>query len=337
MKLKTWQTDLLKGSALGTGILPGVSVGTVGFIVNVYDKLIGSIAGLRAKKTFKSSLLALIPIALGCLVWTFIFIIFWKKLAYLYFPFITIAVLAGFVIGGLPIMTKELKGDKLGWKDFLRIALGFAIAAGIGIASYLSAAGIIQINWDFYTEFYNPFASPWIYALVLFMGFFSAVACLIPGISGSMVMYIFSMFNPILTIFISDRDPYDGSIIPNHASIFESSENVWARLLILVVLLVGMLVGFVSVSVAMKKLLANHRRGTFGFVVGFVCGSLVSMFVNHEMYWVYHDATGLLNAWWQFALGGVLGIGMVALTYYLVKKAEKRQLDNVVLKEDENA
>ena len=60
MKMKTWLKDALGGVAIGTGILPGVSVGTVGMIVNVYDKLIGSISSLR--KQFKKSFLILLPI-----------------------------------------------------------------------------------------------------------------------------------------------------------------------------------------------------------------------------------------------------------------------------------
>ena len=321
MKLRTWQKDFLKGSALGTGILPGVSVGTVGFIVDIYEKLITSLAGLKSRKTFKKSFIDLLPIAIGCLIFTLLFIVFWKKVAYVLFPFVTISVLAGFVIGGMPIMINELRGAPLKRGDVIRMAIGFTIAASIGICSYFSAAGIINVSMDFYMEFFDPFSAPWIYALVLAMGFFSAVACLIPGISGSMVMYIFALFNPILTIFISDKD--GKYIAPGHASIFETQENLWPRLLILVVLLLGMLVGFISVSVAMKKLLAEHRRGTFGCVIGFVAGSVVSMFFNNEMYNVY--ATPNENTWWQYVIGVPLGIGMAFLTIHLVKKAEKRK------------
>ena len=49
MKVKDWFLDFGRGAALGTGILPGVSVGTVGIIVNVYDKLLNSISGLLKK------------------------------------------------------------------------------------------------------------------------------------------------------------------------------------------------------------------------------------------------------------------------------------------------
>ena len=66
MAAKEKWLDAAKGAALGTGILPGVSVGTVGLIVNVYDKLIDAIDGLR--RQFGKAFLTLLPIALGCVV-----------------------------------------------------------------------------------------------------------------------------------------------------------------------------------------------------------------------------------------------------------------------------
>ena len=79
MKAKDWFSDFGRGATLGTGILPGVSVGTVGFIVNVYNKLIDSIDGLRHRKTFRQSFLALLPIALGCIAAVVLLLLFWKR------------------------------------------------------------------------------------------------------------------------------------------------------------------------------------------------------------------------------------------------------------------
>ena len=188
--------------------------------------------------------------------------------------------------------------------------------------SYLSAAGIVDIDMEFYYAFWDPFANPWVFLIVLGVGLISAVACLIPGISGSMIMFIFGLFNPVVTVFISGKGP-DGSVLPFQASIFEDQTNMWPRLLLIGVLLIGMLVGFVTTSVAMRKLLDTHRRGTFGYVIGFVLGSMIAMFVNNEMYTVYHnDQT---NQWWQFVIGAVLGIGTAIGTYMLIRRAMRRE------------
>ena len=318
MKAKQWFADLARGAALGTGILPGVSVGTVGIIVNVYDKLISSIDGLRKK--FKESFLTLLPIALGCIVSAVLLLVFWKKVAYVRFPFIMISVLAGFVIGGLPLIWKEVKGTKFNIKDYLRVIAGFLVAACIGVFSFLCAAKVINLNLDFYAAFADPFANWWIYFVVLLVGFVAAVACLIPGISGSMVLFIFSLYNPVVTLFISDRDA-SGHIITGHASIIEDQSHIGAKIFLIIVLLLGIVVGFLAVSKAMRSLLTNHRRGTFTCVVGFVLGSLVSMFVNNDMYTVYNNPE--LNVVWQYIVGGIALIAAAIVTFFLVKRVNK--------------
>ena len=46
MNAKEWFGLAARGTSLGTGILPGVSAGTVGIVVDVYDDLIDGIDGL---------------------------------------------------------------------------------------------------------------------------------------------------------------------------------------------------------------------------------------------------------------------------------------------------
>lgn len=316
MKKNSWIKDALGGLAIGTGILPGVSVGTIGMIVDVYDKLIDSISNLR--KEFKKSFLTLLPIGIGCLISVIVLMLFWKKLAYPYFPFPIICALADVVIGSLPICAAPLKGLKLDWKDYLRIALGFVIAAAIGIFSFLSAAGILSIQLDFQTAVDNPFQNAWIFIIILVVGFLAAVACLIPGISGSMIMFIFCLYNPIIGLLISSRDS-NGNIL--HPSIFHDIHNkqyFWGGIALLVVMLLGILIGFISASKAMKSLIKNHNRGTFTVVIGFILGSIVSMFFNNDTYGIYTSPT--LNIWYQYLIGGILLVGFAVLLFFLTKR-----------------
>ena len=328
MNTKQWFSDFARGASLGTGILPGVSVGTVGIIVNVYDKLLGAIDGLRRKKTFWNSLLALLPIAIGCILAVVVILLFWHKVAYPHFPFPMIAVLAGFVLGALPIMIQEIRGEKVGFAYILRMGIGFIIAAGIGILAYLSAAGILPLNMNFAGPIDDPFHNVWIFIIVLVVGFFAAVSCLVPGISGSMVMFIFGLYNPIVNLFLSQRDA-EGNII--HASIFHETSRLGGGLAIIGVLLVGMLIGFLATSKLMKSLLENHRKGTFTVIVGFVLGSVVSMFFNNDMYGVYNNPS--LNVPLQYILGGVLFLVALILTFLLVRKTAIKKVENLANEE----
>jgi len=319
MKAKEWFGDFARGATLGTGILPGVSVGTVGIIVNVYHKLLNAIDGLRKRKTFASSFLALLPIALGCLIVAVALMFLWKKVAYPHFPFIVISVLAGFVLGALPIITDELRGQKATAGDFVRAGIGFIIAAGIGIAAYLSAAGILPLNLNFQSPVDDPFHNWWIFLLVAVVGFFAAVSCLVPGISGSMVLFIFGLYNPIVGLFISDRDA-SGAII--HPSIFSDTSKLPGGLVVIASLLVGMLIGFLAISKFMKSMLNNHLRGTYGVILGFVLGSVVSMFLNNDMYGVYHHDPAFGT--WQYIVGGILLVATFAFTYFLVRRSKRK-------------
>ncbi len=316
MKAKDWFSDFARGMSLGLGILPGVSVGTIGIIVHVYDKLIDSIDGLRHK--FGKSFCALLPLALGCVVSAIALLIFWQKVARVYFPFIMISVLAGIVIGGLPVILTELRGEKMTAFSWLRVAIGFLIASAIGIVSFLSA----KYGWSvfsFQDAFMNPFSSWWIFFVVFIIGFVAAVACLIPGISGSMVLFIFGLYNPVVGIFISERDASGNIIYP---SIFEDSSRIGSGIVLILVLMVGILLGFFAISKAMKSLLANHKVPTFEVVLGFVAGSVVSMFVNNDMYSVY--VTPSTSSWWQFLIGGTLFFLSASLMWLLIKREQKR-------------
>lgn len=330
MKMKSWIKDALGGLAIGTGILPGVSVGTIGMIVDVYDKLINSMANLRTE--FKKSVLTLIPIGGGCLLATFALMLFWKSVAYLYFPFPIICALAGVVIGSLPFVASPIKGIKWGAGDIIRLIIGAVFAGAIGVFSYLSAADLISLEFDMDAAFLNAFASPWVFAVVFLVGLLSAIACLVPGISGSMIMFIFGLYNPIIGLLISQKAPNGEILIPSILRDMGNKEHFWGGVLLLVALLIGMLVGFITIAKLMKVLLKKHKRGTFTLVIGFIIGSVVSMFFNNDMYDVYH--TPYLNVWYQYAIGGVMLIGFAALLYYLTKRKMDAQANQTAIVEN---
>lgn len=321
MNAKQWFGLAGRGTTLGLGILPGVSVGTVGIIVDVYDKLLSYIDGLRSKKTFLPSLVGLIPIGIGCLAATFLLLLFWNKVAYPYFPIVMVCALAGFVIGALPLMFGEVRGRKLNVPDYLRVLIGFLIAGGIGVVAFLGKAGVIPLDFDFWDEVDAPFQNAWIFIVVFVVGLFSAVSCLVPGISGSMIMFIFGLYNPIVGLFMNTTLP-NGTI---HQSIFHDPSKLGGGAVIILVLLLGMLIGFLATAKFMKTMLAKHRHATFTVIIGFVLGSIVAMFFNNDMYAVY--ITSPLNEWYQFLIGGILLVGVAILTFILLKKGSAKRAE----------
>ena len=284
MKVKDWFLDFGRGAALGTGILPGVSVGTVGIIVSVYDKLLNSISGLLKK--FWVSFLALLPIALGTVISAVILLWGYSHLKD-YAPF--------------EIIGKELKAA-----DFVRISVGFVIAAGIGIVSALAG----KFNWfDFGAAFMAPNENPYIYVVTFFIGFVAAVACLLPGISGSMVLFIFGLYNPVVALY-SGPD----SMIHNH-------ERIGTGIILTLILFVGVVVGLIAFAKIMHNLMEKHHQGTFTTVFGLILGSFVSMFINKDTLPYYEGG----NPWWHYVLGAALLICGCVLMLFLVKKKMSAQ------------
>ena len=305
MKIKNWFLDVLKGGSLGLGMIPGVSAGTMALIVGIYDRLIGGIANLR--KEFKKSLISLIPIGIGA-VMSAIICMLGVNYGLDYAPFAIISLFAGLIIGSLPVITKELKGVIITFKPILIIAIGAVFAAGIGI---LSAVAKLNKWGNFEAAFIA--GEWWIYIGVFAAGFIAAMACIIPGISGAMLLFVAGLYDPCVHIYVGEN------------SILHNSSRLVSGLFLTLSLLLGILAGFILTSKLMKNLLAKHHDATYLAVFGFILGSLVSMYVNQsmindELVWKY-----TLVEPWEWVLGFVLLIGFSVLFFFLSKVALKKQ------------
>ncbi|OPZ37359.1 MAG: hypothetical protein BWY98_00156 [Tenericutes bacterium ADurb.BinA155] len=311
MKAKDWFLDFGKGAALGTGILPGVSVGTVGIIVGIYDKLLNTINDLR--KHFGKAFLTLLPIALGCII-VAVFLLWGYDKVKPYAGFEIVALFAGAILGGIPVILYELKKGKPTKGDILRVVIGFIVAAGIGVLSVIAK---IYWGFDLSGAFLNPNQNWWVYPVTFIVGFVAAVACILPGISGSMVLFICGLYDPVVGLYIGAD------------SMFKNHDRVLTGLILTLVLLVGVVIGLFVVSKAMTKLMEKHHQGTFTVVLGFVLGSIVSMFVNNQIW----ESYGVLE-WWHYLLGGIAFLVAAVLLFFLIthahKKAEKTDTDKAV-------
>ncbi len=303
MTAKDWFMDFARGTALGVGMLPGASAGTIGIIVNVYDKLIGGLSGLR--KQFWKSVVTLIPIMLGWVIATVVLVYAEKKL-WDYIPFIIVSLCAGITIGGLPVVTDGIGKPKVGGKEISLIAVGIIVGAGIGVLSVLAYI----FNWfSFEAAYLNPNQNWWIYIVTVLVGAVAAAACIIPGVSGAMILFIFGLYNPVLEIYIGES-----SIIHNH-------DRLGSGLLLTLCLVVGIVVGLVSIAGLLKKALDQHKRSTYSLIFGFILGSVVSMFVNNQIWPTYSNPNN--NQPWQFIVGGVVLLIAAAIMFLLVKKRKK--------------
>ena len=314
MKVKDWFSDCARGAAMGLGMVPGVSAGTMGIIVNIYDKLITSVSNL--KKDFIKSFLALLPIAIGVVGASLLVLAIVHKTFNLA-PIPIISAFAGIIIGSMPIITKEIKGQKISAKPILLMIAGFIVAAGIGLLSVVS-----KVYWNFDLEAYFIAGVWWVYLVTLAAGFIAAAACIIPGISGAMILFIFGLYNPILDMFS----------LSNPNSMFNNHSRIPSVIGLTLCLLLGIFFGVICASKSMKTLLDQHKVSTFNVVTGFVVGSLVSMFCNQEL--VFRPEGSSNFAWYysleytsplMYILSVILFVVLILSFYFISKRALRPQ------------
>lgn len=308
MSVKDWFLDFARGSALGLGMVPGVSAGTVGIVVNVYDKLINGISNLR--KAFFKSVLTLLPIGIGAVLASLI-VLFAVHKTFNYAPVLIISLFAGLTIGSIPLLYDNIREDGFNIKSVGLMIIGFVVAAGIGVLSAIS-----KLYWSFDLNSVFITAPWWLYFVLFVAGFITAIACIVPGISGSMILFILGLYNPILNMFsLSD---------PNSA--FNNHDRILPVIGLTLTLALGVIVGLVAASTLMKALIAKHKVITFDVVIGFVSGSVVSMFANQSMItdegkWVYSSD---ITKPWMYAIAAALLVAGFFACLLLTKKTKSK-------------
>lgn len=319
MKSKAFWIDFLKGTTIGFAIpIPGVSGGTMAVLTGIFDKIANAVANL--KKDFWGSLRSVLPIILGALFMAIIGFLGIKK-GFEYAPFALSALFGGLVFGSTPVVTKELHGVSMKVIDVSRIVVGFVVAAGIGIASALvfyftgfSIASSLQSNVY------------WIYPVLLAAGFIGASAAVVPGISGSMMMYLMGLYVPVVSLYTTWSNWKNSAL---YGVMFGGG----------VCLIIGGIAGFILTNIWMKDLIAKKHDPTYEVILGFIFGSLVSLFINPQMvktttdgtalnYWIY---TGLASAnipgtpLWEWIVGSVLFVGSAILLFYITTRVQKKE------------
>ena len=289
IKFKDSIIRFLKGIIIGVAmIIPGVSGGTLAVLLGIYDTLINSINNLF--KDFKKSFLTLLPILLGAAV-GFVILIVPLSYGLEHCPLVVISLFAGLIIGGIPQLYKKVQGKE----NPLGVVLGlFSIALIICLCFIVT-----NINISF-----SKLTLPIILYLIL-GGFLSACALVVPGISGSMILMILGLYSPILLV-LSDILHF---------------QNVFNNALILLPLISGLVIGFFSISKLMGYLLKKHETNTFFSIIGFVIGSIFTIYfvtITDGEYQIDFSFVSIL-------ISSICLIGGFLLTFLLEKKLSSRK------------
>ena len=241
--------DIAKGFCMGVAfIVPGFSGGSIAAILGIYEKLIGAVADIF--KNFKKSILTLLPIFIGLAVGA-VSMLFPLGYFVAKFPLPTVSLFVGLTLGGLPSVTDELKGART--KGAI---ISFVVSAVLSLALIFIPTGADVNLFDL---------SPLGYVLLFVIGFIGSAAIVVPGISGSMLLLIIGYYNPLV------------DLITKH---FLMGKDFWTSAFVLACFGGGIVIGFILISQLMKYLFNKHKGATYASIVGFIVGSIPTVYVS---------------------------------------------------------
>ncbi|CRF34163.1 membrane protein [Brachyspira suanatina] len=256
--MRNYISYFIKGMAIGiANAIPGVSGGTIAFVLGIYEKLTYAIsilpnALIKLKwEEIKESLKVLIPVALGAAI---SIVLFLKLINYTftYYPIPTRIFFVGLILGSFPFITKTV--EEFNFKVFIAFFIGAFIMAIFVYFDINKPVGATTYAGNFSL----------IYGIKLFLcGIAAAVAMVIPGISGSLLLLILGEYENISYFISSFVDTFNFSL-----------------LIPLIFLGLGVVIGIFGISKLVTILLQKYKSTLFGFVLGIIIVSFLSLWPN---------------------------------------------------------
>ena len=250
-KFKDYLLVSVKGACMGAAdVIPGVSGGTIAFIMGIYDEFVGSIARVDSEavkfllkgrlrdfwKHINGSFLLAIVAGMGVSVVSLAGLM---QMLLSDFPIQTWAFFFGLIVASSIFILRGISGWK--WSDGLFLVLGCVL-------------GVVVCTL-------SPTKTPDALWFIFLSGAIAICAMILPGISGSFILLILGKYQYIM-----------GCI-----SGLVAGEDFAANLLIIAVFLVGAVVGIISFSKFLHWLLARWHKETLIVLAGVIIGSLVKV------------------------------------------------------------
>lgn len=223
--------------------VPGVSGGTVAFVLGFYDKLINSLNALVSRNGEKKEAikflikLGIIGMAIASLILSNLFETHIYQVSSLFI---------GFIIFAIPLIIKEEKENVKGkYKNLIFTIIGIIVVSAITYFNPQTGSGanidITSLNLGL--------------ALYVFVvGMIAISAMILPGISGSTLLLIFGLYMPIIT-GIKETLHFNLSYIP-----------------VLFVFGLGVIAGIALIIKIVKKALEKYRSQTIYLIIGLMIG-----------------------------------------------------------------
>ena len=254
--IKSFFYRMLCGAFLGISVIaPGVSGSIMAVMMGIYNDLITIIS--NPFKNFKKNLSYLLPMIIGAGASIVLLI---RALNYLFENYEVPAFLLfmSLIAGSIPTVIGEAKEGTIKKKYFIGVAGALAFALTIGFLAKADFAVAVDTTNTASTamRIYLPVC-----------GGVAGMMSMVPGMSVSMVLMMFGIYKPLLSLA--------DSIL-----VFSNwfTPEWFTSVLTLCTVAVAFLLGMVLFSNITKRVFEKHRSLAFLMVLGFMSGSIISIF-----------------------------------------------------------
>ena len=278
--------------------VPGVSGGTVAFVLGFYDKFINSLNALTSKSKDMSRREALTFLAKIGIGWACGFILSVLFLSSLFEEYIyqISSLFTGFILFSIPLIIKEEKSSIKGhYGNIIFSIIGVIVVGAITYFNPITSGSGLNISFD------NLSIGLMLYVFVA--GVIAISAMVLPGISGSTLLFIFGLYVPIIN------------------SIKQVLTFNFGYLPILIIFGIGVILGIISVVRLLRALLLKYRSKIIYLILGLMLGSLYAVFMGPTTLDVPKAAMGISTfSIVFFLIGGLLIFGLDRLRFLMEKK-----------------
>lgn len=269
--------------------VPGVSGGTIAFILGFYDEFIGSLNDLisGSMEERKKALVFLVKLGIG---WAAGMVFAVLILANLFTAHIyqVSSLFLGFVLFSIPIVIREEKECFAG--KYQNVIFFFLGAALVGTITYLNSGTGAGSSMDL--AHLTPSSGIYLF----FAAMVAITAMVLPGISGSTLLLIFGVYVPVMT-GIKEFLHLNLSVLPG-----------------VIVFGLGVLTGIILIIKLVKGALSKFRSQTLYTIIGLMAGSLYAIIMGPATLEEPKEVMNLSNfSLVFFVLGGLVILGLQLL------------------------
>lgn len=294
-KIKNLIMNIINGFCMALAdSVPGVSGGTIAFLLGFYDEFISSIddifrGNFEAKK---KAFLFLVKIGIG---WLIGFVLSVTLLANTFSTqiYTMSSLFMGFIIFAIPVVIhEEKKYLKNHYKNIIFLILGIILVICISLFNTSNTNNINLDNLNIFSALY-----------VFIAAMIAITAMILPGISGSTFLLIFGIYlyiiNSIKQILL-----FNLSALP-----------------ILIIFGLGIITGVLLFTRIIRKCLEKFRSQTIYLVIGLMLGSIYSIIIGPTSLDIPQSPmTFATFNIFTFLIGGIVILILEALKYYFKTK-----------------